>query len=271
MIQMPKAISDHKAKNSLHSRQVFKSPCLGTGPQTPAQSRKSRIYVGRRQAPGKLERSSGTGARSRCHRLEGSPVSSLAARNTLGLLAASVALSYSACSGPDRLTQPLVSEGGSYFAALGGGGNSGGTGSAPASTNDASTGDSGNDAGVAWGPTDYDATGGLSVSYQDHFNGEPCFASCHAHGITLGGTVYQVNGTDTASNAQIGVWLGGTLFTSYSGSGGNFFTNFLGNLDWTKAAIAVRNANGTTYMPANQNANGNCNACHDSRHRIVVP
>ncbi len=192
-------------------------------------------------------------------------------RTTLGLGAALVALSFSACSGPDRATDPLVSEGGTYFAAFGGSGNSGGTSGASALTNDAAASDSGNDAGFDWGPTDYDATGGLSVSYQDHFNGEPCFASCHDHGITLGATVYQANGTDTAANAEIGVWLGGALFTCYSGSGGNFFTNFLGNLAWTKAAIAVRNANGTTYMPANADANGNCNACHDSSHRIVVP
>jgi hypothetical protein len=182
-----------------------------------------------------------------------------------------LAFALSACPGPDRMTEPVVSEGGSYFASLRDGGTNGGTCGKPASTNDASSNDCGNDAGFDWGPSKYDATGGLTVSHQDRFNGEPCFASCHEHGISLGGTVYQANGADTASNAEIGVWLGGALFNSYSGSGGNFFTNSLGNLDWANAVIAVRNANGTTYMPANPNANGNCNTCHDSAHRIVVP
>ena len=204
----------------------------------------------------------------------------LAARNALGLALAVIALSFSACPGPDRLIDPLVSEGGTYFAALGGtselsgiggSGNSGVANGGTASSNDASVDASTDAARFDWGPTRYDPTGGSSVNYQDHFNGDPCFASCHDHGITIGGTVYQANGTDAASNVQIGVFLGGALFTSYCGSNGNFFTNFLGNLDWTQAAIAVRNENGTMEMPANPDANGNCNLCHDSSHRIVIP
>ena len=184
--------------------------------------------------------------------------SALAARKVIVLLA----LALSACPGPDRMTEPVVSEGGTYFSALHDSGTTGGTGGKPASSNDA---------GFDWGPSNYDATGGLTVSYQDHFNGEPCFVTCHDHGISLGGTVYLANSPDTASNAEIGVWLGGVLLNSYSGSGGNFFTNSLGNLNWANAVIAVRSANGTTYMPANPNANGDCNTCHDSTHRIVVP
>ena len=49
-----------------------------------------------------------------------------------------------------------------------------------------------------------------------HFNGNACFASCHAHDMTMGGTVYQANSTTTASSAQIGVWIDGTLFTTYA-------------------------------------------------------
>ena len=198
----------------------------------------------------------------------------------MGLAAAVIALSFSACPGPDRLTDPVVSEGGTYFAALGGtpglsglggSGNSGAGNAGTAPTYDASADASTDAAEFDWGPTSYDKTGGSSVTYQDHFNGDPCFATCHDHGITIGGTVYQANGTDAASNAEIGVWLGGALFTCYAGSNGNFFTNFLGTVDWTNAAIAVRDANGTRKMPANPNASGNCNSCHDSTQRIVVP
>ena len=207
-------------------------------------------------------------------------VRDLAARNAMGLAAAAMALLFSACPGPDRLTDPVVSEGGTYFAALGGttafsslggSGNSGAANGGTASTNDASADANVDDAGFDWGPASYDPTGGSSVTYQDHFNGDPCFQACHDHSITIGGTAYLANGTDTASNVEIGVWIGGTLFTSYAGSNGNFFTNFFGTVDWTKAAIAVRNANGTKKMPANPNASGDCNHCHDGTQRILIP
>jgi len=206
-------------------------------------------------------------------------IRTLAVRNAMSLAVAMIALSFSGCPGPDRLTDPLVSEGGTYFAATGGttelsslggsGGssvNKGGT----ASINDASA--NGADAsGFDWGPTSYDITSGSSVAYQDHLNGERCFAACHDHAITVGGTAYQADGTSTASNGQIGIWLNGALFTSYVGSNGNFFTNFFGKVDWTNAAIAVRNENGTKLMPANPNASGDCNYCHIGNHRIIVP
>ena len=202
-----------------------------------------------------------------------------AARIAMNLAGALVALLVSACSGPDRLMDPVVSEGGTYFTApggaselsSGGAGNSGGANGGTASAQDASVDAGSDDAGFDWGPTRYDTTGGSNVTYQDHFNGQPCFDACHDHRIAIGGTVYQTNGTDTASNAEVGVWIGGALFTSYAGSNGNFFTNFFGTVDWSQAAIAVRNANGTRTMPANPNASGDCNHCHDSTRRIVAP
>ncbi len=196
-----------------------------------------------------------------------------AARNAINLAVAVVSLLFSACPGPNRLTDPVVSEGGTYFTSMGGTsehsstagtGNSGGA-------HDASVDAGGDDAGFDWGPTKYDANGGSSITYQDHFNGDPCFDACHDHRITIGGTVYQANGTDASSNAEVGVWIGGALFTSYTGINGNFFTNFLGAADWAKATIAVRNANGTKRMPANPNASGDCNHCHESALRIVSP
>jgi hypothetical protein len=195
-----------------------------------------------------------------------------------GLGATWLALALSACTGPDRLTDAIVSEGGTYFAALGdaaalsGSGGSGNpnTGNGGTTfTNDASLEDA--NAGFDWGPSKFDKNGGSSVTYQDHYNGEPCFATCHVHGIALAGTAYQANGTDPAANVEIGVWLEGTLLTSYTGSVGNFFTNSLSALDWTKAVIAVRSGNGTREMPANTKASGNCNLCHEGSHRITAP
>ena len=190
-----------------------------------------------------------------------------------GLCVAVISLSFSACPGPDRLTDPVVSQGGKYFDALDGStelsalGGNGGTGSATDAATDASS-----DAGLFdWGRTPLDKNGGLSVTYQDHSPGEACLGACHDKGIRLGGTVYQTGGTAPASNVEIGVWLNGTLFTSYAGSAGNFFTNFLAEVDWSQAQIAVRNEKGTLRMSPNPNANGNCNSCHNSGHRIVVP
>ena len=198
-------------------------------------------------------------------------VRDLAVRYATGLAASAIALSFSACPGPDRLTDPIVSEAGTYFSTMGGSGNlgaaNGGAGLITYTLPDASAYDDEFD----WGSTNYDPTGGSSVTHQAHFNGNACFAACHAHDITLGGTVYQANSTGTASNAQIGVLVGAALFTTYAGNKGNFFLKVSGNVDWTHADIAVRNARGTRRMPVDPNASGDCNQCHDSAHRIVVP
>ncbi len=188
------------------------------------------------------------------------------------------AFSAAACPGPDRLTEPMISAGGEYFAALtdagvstsgGNGGSNSLAGGTYSSGGTLNPGDA--DAGFNWGPANFDRNGGSGVTYQDHYNGDPCFASCHEHGMTIGGTVYQTNAVDPAPNVEIGVWLNGTLFTSYSGANGNFFTNFLSPVDWRSAEIAVRSANGVTRMPANPSASGDCNLCHGSGHRITAP
>jgi hypothetical protein len=202
-------------------------------------------------------------------------VRDLAVRNAMGLALAVLAISFSGCPGPDRLTDPVVAEGGTYYAALGGtaglaglsGSNNGGT----AMTADASAGAGGNATGFDWGPTNFDPDGGLNVTDPAALDGGSCFPACLNNGIAVGGTVYQANGTDPAPNVQIGIWLNGTLFTSYSGSDGNFFMNFLGAVDWSNAVVAVRDANSTKKMPANPNVSGNCSHCHNSTQRIVVP
>jgi len=78
------------------------------------------------------------------------------------------------------------------------------------------------------------------------------------------------NGTSTAGNVQIGIRMGTKLTTAYSGSQGNFYGSISG-ASWTGATIAIRNATGTAVMPANSSVSGNCNNCHSSSNRIVVP
>jgi hypothetical protein len=122
-----------------------------------------------------------------------------------------------------------------------------------------------------WGSSTYSASGGSSVSYQGHYTGQSCVATaCHNHNITFGGTLYQPSGSSTAGNVQIGIRIGGTLTTTYSGTQGNFYGKLSGT-DWANATIAVRNATGTLVMPVNASASGNCNNCHSSSNRIVAP
>jgi hypothetical protein len=122
-----------------------------------------------------------------------------------------------------------------------------------------------------WGTTTFNASGGSGVSYQGHFTGQTCTnPSCHRHNITYGGTIYQSNGSSTAGNIQIGIRMGNNLVTTYSGSQGNFYGNISG-ASWATAQIAIRNASGTAVMPTNASASGDCNSCHGSSNRIVVP
>jgi hypothetical protein len=93
--------------------------------------------------------------------------------------------------------------------------------------------------------------------------------ACHRHKLTFGGSVYQSNGTTTVGNAQIGIRMGGTLVTTYSGSKGNFYSNASGT--WATAQIAIRTATGTAVMPTNASASGDCNTCHNASNRIVTP
>jgi hypothetical protein len=204
----------------------------------------------------------------------------------LGLIP--IVASASACAGPDHLTEPVVSEGGSYFlqfespTASGGTGNNSGPSGGTSSSNSSGLGGvnngfGGNSSSVAtgtfdWGANKYDPNGGANVAYQGHFTGMACISSsCHSHGFAFGGSVYSPGGTATASNAQIGIWMNGNFTTVYAGKQGNFFASLSGNVDWSKAIIAVRTANGTSAMAVNGQANGNCNSCHDSSRRIIAP
>lgn len=148
----------------------------------------------------------------------------------------------------------------------------GGLGSGGVPSSGGATGTGGSSAATFdWGATAYSASGGASIRYQGHYTGQGCIGTaCHNHTISYGGTVYQSNGTTTAGNVQIGILMGATLTTTYSGTQGNFYGNLSGT-DWANAVIAIRNASGTAVMPANSKATGNCNNCHSSSNRIVAP
>jgi hypothetical protein len=181
-------------------------------------------------------------------------------RKTSSLVATVSTIVASACAGPDRLLDPLVSEGGTYFASLGGNPSTGG-GTASGGTTSGSTSAS----------TDYDVNGGSKVAYQGHYTGMACFQTCHSHTMTVGGTAYQADGTTTAANAQVRILANNTVTSTYSGSQGNFYLTIPGTVDWAATQISIRNANGTLTMPARSNTSGNCNSCHDGTNRIVVP
>ncbi len=129
----------------------------------------------------------------------------------------------------------------------------------------------GGGSGFNWGTSTYNPTGGSAVNHQGHNTGAACLASCHSHNFQAGGTIYQTNGTSTAGNVQIGIIMNGTLFTGYSGTQGNFFFAVSGTLNWATAQVAIRTATGTAIHPATTGLSGNCNSCHNSTNRIVVP
>lgn len=109
------------------------------------------------------------------------------------------------------------------------------------------------------------------MAYQGHYTGQQCVnPACHKHKISFGGTTYQSNGATAIGNVQIGIRMGGTLVTTYSGSKGNFYANLSGT-GWSSAQIAIRTATGTAVMPTNASASGDCNTCHGSSNRIVTP
>jgi hypothetical protein len=147
----------------------------------------------------------------------------------------------------------------------------GGIGAGGAAATGGSSDTGGSTSAFDWGTATYNASGGASVTYQGHYTGQSCIdATCHKHKISLGGTVYQANGTSTASNVQIGIRMNGALTTTYAGKQGNFFAN-LSAPSWDTAQIAIRTDAGTRVMPANATASGNCNGCHSASNRIVTP
>jgi hypothetical protein len=125
-------------------------------------------------------------------------------------------------------------------------------------------------------PDTYNPNGGVAVTHQQgHYEGGAC-GQCHAPGgvateLALGGTVFAADGVTPAANVQVGIASGGTVMTAYSGSAGNFFVTGSATVDWATADIAIRKDVGEVIMAANPGARGDCNGCHNSSNRIVVP
>src|SRR5512133_1935615 len=181
-----------------------------------------------------------------------------------------------ACAGPDHILEPVIAQGGSFFASASGqvngtGGRTSSTGTlgGASSTSTRTLSDALN---FAWADS-YNSNGGADVAYQEnHFPGTSCVASCHAHVFTFAGTAYLSGGRSAAANAQIGLEVNGELYTTYAGTAGNFFLTVPGEVDWSIAQMAVRTEQGTYSMPLNASANGNCNKCHkDASTRILAP
>jgi len=167
-------------------------------------------------------------------------------------------------TGGNTSTSTSKSIGGTSNTSTGGDTSTNGTGTGGASAT------TGGAAPFDWGTDTYDPSNASSVDHQNHNAGAPCFANCHTHDFTLGGTVYQANDA-AASGVELGIIVGGTLYTTYSGTRGNFFLTVPGTVDWATAPIGMRSSNGSVLHPTMGGLSGNCNSCHGSSNRIVTP
>ncbi len=79
----------------------------------------------------------------------------------------------------------------------------------------------------------------------------------------FGGTIYLSNTTSPAPNVQVGINDGTTLYTTYTASNGNFWLAGAGSLNWAKAQVRIRDANGELTMSGATPAS-TCNVCHNS-------
>ncbi len=83
--------------------------------------------------------------------------------------------------------------------------------------------------------------------------------------------MYNFSGTTGLAHVEVGVRDGSNFYSAISGQNGNFWVPLgSSSINWTKAQIRLRNAGGETMMPSDSD-NGDCNHCHDSLLRIIVP
>jgi hypothetical protein len=104
--------------------------------------------------------------------------------------------------------------------------------------------------------------------------GKNCLSSCHNHGFSFAGTVYDAVSGNGVDSVEVGVKLtNGQFYSVFSGAvTGNFFYEG-STLNLAGADIRVRNANGENQMPTNSKSTGACNGCHDgsTNPRITAP
>jgi hypothetical protein len=161
----------------------------------------------------------------------------------------------------------------------GGGGRQGGDAGVAGATGagGGSWGSSGGQSGTvaSWWPTAYDANGTPSPSDGHHQDGESCL-SCHtgageAPAWLFGGTLYNASGTSGQAHVEVGIRDGVQFYSAFSGENGNVWApQGSSSINWDNAEIRLRNAGGETLMPS-KGDNGDCNHCHDSKLRIIVP
>jgi hypothetical protein len=144
-------------------------------------------------------------------------------------------------------------------------GTSADTGTHPtdAGTHPADTGtspaDSGGGTGVFAGEGAYVSMSGGSGH---HNAGQDCMSSCHNHGFTFAGTLYNGSGS-AVSNAEVRlVDSTGKGISAYSGTNGNFYSSS----SWTgPGTVGVRDAtNPGIDMVATVSTGVGCNSCHSS-------
>jgi hypothetical protein len=102
-------------------------------------------------------------------------------------------------------------------------------------------------------------------------------SSCHGptqgnRAFAFGGTVYSTGGA-LAPHVQIAILSGQNVFTTYSGTNGNFWLPLsdAANIEWAKATVYLRNGAGELSKPTTATVNSNCNGCHGSSKRVIGP
>lgn len=166
--------------------------------------------------------------------------------------------------------------------APGSGGNSGGRsstfagGTGGSGTPLATTGGTANSAVSNFWPASYDASGAPSPANGRHHAGADCLMSgCHSstssRNFLFGGTVYQSNGTTGAASVQVGVSVGGKVYTAYSASNGNFWVAAGATaVDLSQAGVKMRSALGEVEKHVTAVGAG-CNSCHTGNQVLISP
>jgi hypothetical protein len=127
-------------------------------------------------------------------------------------------------------------------------------------------------------PTQYDANGSSPLASGKHNPGMDCMtSSCHgptqgSRAFAFGGTVYTAAGV-VAPHVQIAIVTAQNVFTTYSGTNGNFWLPLSDavNIEWAKATVYLRNGAGEISKPSTATVNSNCNGCHGSSKRMIGP
>lgn len=132
-----------------------------------------------------------------------------------------------------------------------------------------------------WGAEAYDPAGAPAIlPPEGHHMAMTCLP-CHSAGSAddardfpwaFAGTVRVSRGGAGRGNVQIGVRSGGTLYVTYTSSGGHFWLP-TGPAAWGGGVeVRMRDASGERVMAPRSDMTGDCNECHgDASKNLVVP